>query len=355
MNADQLLEKERLADWLQVHYRFTLKCIEPWGRAWKITTDQGDYCLKEVSEKDKGQWDFVAAVSHHLGEKEEAGLFLPEPLLTQSKKRTFAGVRCRYVLIPWIKGKLASFNSQKDWSHWSRKIALFHQSTRDFSNHASFYQKNSWHERWMQHLHYLEISHIAAKWTTIPTVSDQETLQSATYIKGLMNNLLEYDRMIEGEAVRKETTKHGNVCHLRLHRQHLIQGTDGRSYVVDPRDMAIDVRSTDLARWLIYAYRQTNHPEVLSVILRGYQQAIDQPLLKEEYALIYAHLLFPEKYCRLLEQIYIHQSVPIDEAEKSIFLASQREKQKLSLLKHYVDIVERDYGVKVPRIRWIHK
>lgn len=349
-DKDQLLQEERLTDWLHVHYKLSLRRIEPWGRAWKIFTDQGEYCLKEVSEKGKQQWDFVADVSHHLNQQREPGLFLAEPVLTQSKKRTFAGIRCRYVLIPWVDGKHATLSSSADWANWSGKIAQFHQATNDFSLH----RMESWHDRWNQHLYHLEIGHIAAKWTAIPTVSDRKILQSVSYVKGIIHNLLEYDRNMEGEAVRQETAKFSKVCHMRIHRQHLIQAKDRRSYLIDPREMAIDIRTTDLARWIIYAYRKTKTPEVISTILRGYQSKAEQPLLKDEYALIYGHLLFPEKYCRLLEQIYIQQSVPISETGEAIHRASEREKQKIPLLKQYTEIVKRDYGVRIPHIEWIH-
>jgi len=353
----QSLQEERLKDWLRVHYGLELERMEPRGRAWKLFTDQGEYCLKEVSKKGKEQWDLVADVARHLSQKRGSGLRLAEPVPTQSNKRTFAGYRCRYVLLPWVDGEEASLQTREDWHAWSRKIALFHQATKDFpsaSARCAHLSMGSWHDRWQQHLHHLEIGHLAAEWTSFPTLSDRETQQSATYAKGIIHNLLEYDRNIEGEAVRQETAKYSKICHRRLHRHHLIQSKKGTAYLVDPSQMASDVRTTDLARWIIHAHVQTGSPEVLSAILDGYQ-AVGQPLLKEEYALIYAHLLFPEKYCRLLEQIYIQQSVPIGEAAAAIRQATEREKRKIPLLRQFADVVKRDYGVTIPRVEWIHR
>jgi CotS family spore coat protein len=318
-----------------------------------LKTDLGEFVLKRVKPGDKERVRFLYEVANHVNKKEKKEL-MPIPFRTTSKKFHFDGFRYAYMVLPWLEGRPISFRRQDDWREASRELARFHQSTHDFSpkeNYTDFSRLSQWESYWKTVHQQMEIFHVAAKWTSYPTDLDRAWLDISRYTMGMMENLLAYYQKLDGDKVCRESTAYGKVCHARLHRHNMLKNRSGEVIFVDWNEMVQDVRTADLADWILYAYGRTGSSGVIQAVLEGYQEVT--PLEESEYALLYARLLFPEKLTRLLNNIYLNQTEIHATAISRVQAAIEIEEKKESLLKMYAELVKERFRVSVPQLDWL--
>lgn len=350
--ANPWMEEKRLNDYLKHHFGLHVKKVKPIRRILRIKTDMGTYALKRVHPREKERWKMVTELATHLGSR----FPISAPIATRTGQLIFAGFHHKYVLLPWINAEPVSLQNKTEWVRLTRKLARFHHYSQTFTP-AHAYRKlqriGKWQAEWKHAYRQLELFQLAAKWTRKPTETDQSWLEVAGYSTGVMENLLRYFEKIKGDQCCLESAKQGKVCHGNLHPHNVLADEQKQFYLIDWNQAVFDVRTRDLAQWLLYAFHRTRSGEILTILLRSYQQI--SPLSEEEYALIYARFLYPERLMRVLRNIYEDQTLPITAGAPSIVSASKAEEQKLGLMKVYPRLVQEAFGVKIPQIEWLSK
>ncbi|SEN56769.1 phosphotransferase [Lihuaxuella thermophila] len=347
--------EENLSDLLHHHYGIRLKGAEPVRGVLKLQTDEGPFVLKRVRSGEKDRWKWVAELARHVEMSGCEEIRIPQPLFTASGRLYFHGYRFPYVLLPWLEGKPLSFNRADDWRRASRALARFHQSTVGFKPGSSgrrYDCTGKWLAEWEHVCQQLDIFRLAAKWTPNPTEADQSWLQTASYISGLMENLLEYYQKIDGDEPCQKSIPSGKCCHNRLHRHNLLADDEGWIQFVDWNQAVLDIRLRDLAQWLTYAYGRTGSQQILTDVLKSYQEVA--PLEEGEYSLLYARMLFPEKLFHLLRRVYQKQDISIHSAAPDIQKAVQTEEKKAGLLRGYTAAVKEEFHITIPKLDWLH-
>lgn len=348
----QLTGEKRLVDYLWHHYHQKLLKVKPIRGVLRLKTDKGTYVLKKVDPKDKARWKLIDELAAAL----HGRFVIPAPIKTMSGQLIFDGFQNKYVLLPWIKGSRVRLQKKREWKKISRRLALFHWSSKDFTpthSYRKYQQSDRWYQKWKNAYRQLELFQLAAKLTKQPTEADQSWLEVASYSLTVMENLMKYFDKIDGKKCIKEISKQGKVCHGNLNRHNILIDPDQQVQLVDWNQVTLDVRTTDLAQWLQYAYRRTGSSEILAAILHGYQQI--SPLLDEDYALIYARFLYPDRLIKVLQQIYEDQTLPITAGAPSIYTAAKWEEQKVRLLTRYPIMVQNYFGVTIPQIDWLKR
>ncbi|MBH8608348.1 phosphotransferase [Thermoactinomyces sp. CICC 10521] len=349
----ELTGEEQLEMLLHYHYGFHVKEAKPIRGIVRLRTDQGTYVLKRVKPGEKDRWHLIKQVAEHVNGKQEKRVTLPEPLDTGAKKLYFDGFRYAYVLLPWMEGETVSLSGLDEWARLSESLSLLHQATADFQpskEHAEYSRLSAKESHLKKALQQIEIFHLAAKLTSYPSDLDRTWLDISGYTIGMMENMIKYYQKINGDEACRETVKFGKICHSRLHRHNLLQAGE-QSVFLDWNEMTLDVRTADLADWLMYAYGCTGSPGVLQAILAGYQQVA--PLDESEYSLIYAQFLFPGKLTRLLQNVYLNQTLSETAAVSRVRTAIDIEEKKEGLLKMYANVVKDHFGVTIPQLDWL--
>lgn len=350
--VNQWTEERRLADYLRHHYGLNVKKAKPIRGILQLQTDIGTYVLKRVHPRGKERWKMIAELAAHLGTR----FPIPTPISTQTGQITFDGFHDKYVLLPWIKANPASFRNKQDWIRLTRELARFHQYSKSFTPthpYRKLQQIGKWQTEWKHAYRQLELYQLAAKWTGQRTETDESWLEVASYSMGIMENLLKYFEKIKGDQCCFDSAKQGKVCHGNLHPHNFLVDEKNQLYLIDWNQAIFDVRSRDLAQWLLYAFHRTGSRQILTRILQSYQHI--SPFTEEEYALIYARFLYPERLIGVLRNIYEDQTLPITAGAPSIVLASKVEEQKLGLMKLYPKLLEEEFAVHIPQIEWLSK
>ena len=351
-----LTGEERLDDWIRYHYGFEIVSVEPMGGVLKLETDQGFFVLKRVRLKEKDRWHQIAKLADYLSKQKKLMFTMPKPVWTKRKNIAFDGYRYQYVLLPWVEGVTPQLNKEEEWRHFSTCMASFHLATARFEARKMpdpWKRIGNWSTWWRYVYKQMEIFHLAAKWTSVPTELDETWREISDYSLGLMNNLIKYSQKTDIDKLCLKTAKYGKVSHGRWHRRNLLIKPDGTFALIDWNEMVSDVRAADIADWLLYAYGRTQRPEVMKTILSGYQEKSE--LTDADYVLIYARLLFPNRLVRHLRHVYLNEKSPGNLTIRLVDSAIQMEQKKMNLLKCYAQLVRDHFHASLPEIDWIHE
>ncbi|MFC4076091.1 phosphotransferase [Salinithrix halophila] len=343
----------RLAEMLHHHYGLRLIEAEPRGGVFCLTTDRGHYALKRVREREEMRWSLVEQVAQHLSETGE--IRIQAPLKNRRGKLTFAGLKNRFVLLPWIEAEVKDWRKDAAcWPRVARALARFHIDTRGFHPHrsaTSYTHTGKWEKIWGQMEQSLTMFKMAADISDQLTPVDRVWIRQCTFAEGMVDTALRYLKRVGGDAVVSASRKSGEVCHCNLHRKNVLWDRHGGVHFIDWNCITLDVRSRDLARLSLYAYGRTGRSEAVFALLKGYQEIA--PLDEAEYGLIYAQLLFPHQLIHSLHQIYQEQKVPSHLAKGYLSSTVEREELKSGLLRDFPAQVKAVFGVSIPRVDWL--
>lgn len=114
------------------------------------------------------------------------------------------------------------------------------------------------------------------------------------------------------------------------------------------------MRARDLGQWLKAETRRNGwNDETAISFIDGYNSV--SPLLSGEYAVIYALMLYPGRFLKLVEA---YKELPLEEKQEVNAEAwqSQLEDELTKMeegLRHYPRLVAEHYGVSIPQIDWL--
>jgi CotS family spore coat protein len=350
----ELTGEERLLDLLNHHYDLKVTKAQPVGGVLKLVTERGAYVLKRVRMKEQDRWELVDEAAAYLKKVDRDAAILAKPVRTKKGRLQMDGYRFRYVLLPWIDGDAARLRDKEDWMRVARHLGRVHQASKGFNptgKYEDYEWIGQWQDRWERDLQHLNIFQTAAKWTVQPNELDRVWLDISRYTIGMMENLLQYYDKIGGDKLAAESSAQGKICHKRLRQANILETAKGTLHLIDWNEMALDIRATDVAQLLLYAYGRTGSREIVEAVLEGYQTV--SKCSQEEFALIYARLLYPERLIHLLENTYLNQTMPMEDAAQRVQPLLQMEEKKLGLMQMYHSVVKEKMGFTIPQLDWI--
>lgn len=345
----------RLPELLHYHYGFQIQEARPVGGILRLETDQGRYGMKRVPVREDLRWKLIRELAEHLSEAGE--IHMSAPILTQRGTVVMSGHHNRYVLLPWIQGETRDLRAGGRWEKVARSLAGFHGATRGFTPSRSatsgMVHTGRWQRLWRDLIRQVGMFKMTANLSRVPSPVDQLWLRQAGFAEGLLETANRYFEKLGGDQAVVATRKGGEVCHCNLHRRNLIWDPEGKVHLIDWNRMVLDVRSRDLARFILYAYGRTGSCEPVTAILKSYGERA--PLEEVEYALIYAQLLFPHRLLRSLQRIYGEQKVPAHLAKGYLSSTVTTEDRKEGLLREFPHLIKREFNISIPQVEWLEK
>ncbi len=274
---------------------------------WKVFTEEGIYALKN-SHLDEKRLFFIANALETLAKN---GFFkYAHPISLAPGVPFYQHEAGRFCLSEWVDGEACDFNCPRhllaaaktlgEFHLYSRNIGSFHGAegrvsyfcwpdkiasrTGDLEDFAflarSKKRRNAFERMYLDH--YESFSAKARSARRLLLISDYSRLAKEAYA---VKSFIHYDVAA---------------------RNFIVQGED--AYLIDFDYCTLDLPAVDLMRLIKRALKDGYAAkEKLQTILTGYQTA--RPLTNSECRLIYALLLFPQKFWRL-SQRYFCQSHP---------------------------------------------
>ncbi|PTM57693.1 phosphotransferase [Desmospora activa] len=343
-------DEPRLLQVLDYRYGFQLRDAHPVGGVLKLSTEQGVYALKRARDREEKRWQLVEELAKHIQAAGEVQI--PIPQKTRQGQRTFAGFKRSYVLLPWIEGEHRPWD-QRGWMRVAEHLARFHLASKGFVpsttlrglNHAG-----EWKKIWSRMQQQVEMFKLAADLGEEYAAVDRLWIRQCAFAEGMLETALRYLDKTGGDELVAETRRTGEACHLNIHGKNVLWQGENPCFI-DWNCVVLDVRTRDLARYLLHAFARTGGMEAVTASLRAYQEY--SPLKEEEYGLIYAQLLFPHRLMRSLHDIYQERKVPAYLAKGHLSASIDQEETKLQLLRQFPTTIKQEFGVTIPEVDWL--
>ncbi|NGQ96955.1 hypothetical protein G3578_17470 [Brevibacillus sp. SYP-B805] len=334
------------------HYGLTVLGVREAGSRTEVFTDRGLYYLYSCPAVYRFKRKFVEMVQRHLLKHGDCGV-LPlvktvkgQSYVTQENELYFLQEGVREASLPEPAFALGE------------ALARFHRSTGSFTGEKLFLPYRSlagWPGMWLKKLRqYAAYRDELEQERGIITPFDEYLLTTYTYIHHIGDTAVQYLKDAGYSKVIKETAGLGKVAYQNFDDGYLLVADDGSRYLAGEWSWVIDMRARDIGQWIKAEIRRDGwNRDRVERFLDGYNSI--SPLLKEEYACIYALLLYPGRFLKMVEG---YRNVPAEELE-GVDFADWRdmldgELQEMErALRDYPRLIATRYGVHIPEIHWL--
>jgi len=333
------------------HYGLNvLECREIGSRT-MLVTDRGIHYLYSCPAVYRYKKKFIEKVQKHLGQHCEHGL-LPvtktvdgQQYILQDDEVYFLqlGVREAVPIEP-------AFDI-------GQTLAKFHMGTAGFTGERLFYPYRSlgnwpsmWRKKLRQYSGYRDEMDQRGGFTPF----DEYLLTSYTYVHHIGELSVLYLQDGGYNQVIKDTAAYGKIAYQNFDEGYLLFADNGKRYFAGEWSWVIDMRARDVGQWIKSEIRKEGwNEERIGQFLDGYNSCAT--LSNEEYAVIFALLLYPGRFLKIVET---YRALSAEERE-SVDFSDWRDMLDEELinmesgLRNYPTFVASRYGAALPPIEWL--
>ncbi|WP_421617469.1 hypothetical protein ACAF76_003645 [Brevibacillus sp. TJ4] len=337
---------------LEEEYGFAIHGQRDTGAGKVLETDQGLFYLYTAPANYKYKSKMVERIRQHLSQQPELGLLKlvqnrtghPHVILEGQLYYVYRGVR--------------EANLQDPYFACGESLAHFHQATTSLARDKVQFAHSSlgnWPSMWGRRLREYntyrdELDEGEAELTSL----DEYLLTSYTYVHQLGETAIQYLQACEYDKVVKQTSGFGKVAYQNFDAGYIRWNEQNARLVGGEYNWVFDMRARDIGQWLKAESKRNGWQDEAAIrFLDGYNSV--SPILEAEYAVIYALMLFPGRFLRLVES---YQQLPDEERHEvdgpswQAFLDNDL-LQMEAALRRYPQVVAQQYGATLPQIDWL--
>ncbi|KOA21225.1 spore coat protein I [Clostridium homopropionicum DSM 5847] len=263
---------------------------------YKITSSNGDFCLKKVYF-DKDELLFVYSAIEWLYRN---NIYVPRILPNKDKGRFVEYEDMLFILTPWIDGPKCNYSSKNQTLYSYKNLANMHFLSKGFFPvSGSTYRKgcNNLFLSINKHFENLLInSNLAFKEKDMFSKIYLNYFEKALYLANASLaslNLTDFDKLSI------------SLCHMDYVSKNLIYDKNDNLWTIDFDKCRIDYCIYDLSyslRRVLRRERSSWNIDILLECLKAYEEI--KPLNVNEYSYLLGYLAFPQKYWKISRDYY---------------------------------------------------
>ena len=298
-------ERAILAEVLR-HYDFHVDSVDKIRSAYKVCTDKGIFCLKRVSHGyRKAKKSYY--IMKHL--KERGFENIAEYYYAKNGKALIKKKDAAFYLTYWIEGRETSFSSKDEILRCSELLANLHNQAKNFKapkhinirSHTKKWKKTFIKcrdeiEEFKGHIDKLKLK--AEFDYTYRSSMDYFRKEAEHAIK-----ILDHSRYNE---LCEYYLNEGYVCHDSYYYQNILIDKEDRLFIIDLESCQYDIPMSDLGKLIrrILSKKKFRWDfDFCRRIIESYCKV--RPMVKEEYEILLAMLIFPHKFWKLGKKRYV--------------------------------------------------
>ncbi|AZR74900.1 hypothetical protein BBF96_10475 [Anoxybacter fermentans] len=287
-------------------YGIHIFSIQPIRDIYRLKTDQGKLCLKEIDYKLK-KFLFIYYAMEHLINR---GFHqLPAFVHTLTGDPYFSYNDRIFFISEWIDGRESDFKNPADLDLALITLAKMHRASIGFRPPSHVKVKSRlgiWPKRFHKRISDLKKFKEIALQKVEPSTFDKYYLKHVDKIIQEGEKALQLLEKSAYNELVKQAKKDGSFCHNDfVYHNVLIDDSIPAAYIIDFDYCRFDLRIYDIARLIRRIIKDKEFKEdLLDIILYSYNS--EYPLLKEEYPVLAAFLQFPQRFWRIADRYY-HQ------------------------------------------------
>ena len=283
------------------------------ANVYKISSMQGDFCLKFV-QYEKEKIDFLYSVMTYLLEQDFYRISKPMPTLSGDSAVSVAGGF--FTLNRWVGGIACALDNDLHLLASGRCLAAF--SCAALGGELFPGGKVGYHE-WPERFHQRTDDLIT--WQSQLTAKKHRNAFEKLYIKVapemIADGLLAQRLLAQSayEYLADEALYYRAFVHRDVAARNFIIGPDGEGWLIDFDYCRYDLPLTDIVRFVERGMKAVVYtPHQLDMMLGAYEAV--RKIDTEEYRVISAMLLFPQKFWRLCSRYFAN---PDDSMKQGIY------------------------------------
>ncbi|WP_019121440.1 hypothetical protein [Brevibacillus massiliensis] len=339
---------------LQSSYGLQIQNYDEIGGQTLLETDHGLYYFYSYPVGYRSKRRFVERVKKHL--ETTSGFIILPFVETQGKQPYVENEDELFFLHPGVREAVLEDPAFLT----GQALAEFHQATISFPKDrlsSSYVSLGAWPNMWKKRLgSYDQYRDEVEGNRGFIQPFDEYLLTSYSYVSALGDTAIRYLTGSGYQQVVKQTPALGRIAYQNFDKGYILFDEAGQRYLAGPYSWVVDMRSRDIGQWIkARIWDDGWNPADTLRFLDGYNSVA--PLLPEEYPMIYALLLFPGRFLRMVD---LYHGMPLEEREKlspDAWEAGAEEELMVmeGALREFPLLLRESYGIEIPVVEWFER
>ncbi|MBU5590282.1 CotS family spore coat protein [Clostridium sp. MSJ-4] len=290
---------------IERQFNIKIESIRPNKGVYYLKTDKGERCLKKINYGIQ-KLLFVYGAKEHLISN---GFPHVDRYFLNIEEEPFAVVNeDLYTLSEWINGRECDFHKQEDVALAAEKLAYMHLASKGYEPPENSKLKSDL-ERW-PHLMEKRVKSMdkmrdMGRKKGNKSSFDLNYIKSIQFYKDLGKRAMKVLADSNYMDICKLTEAEKSFCH-HDYTYHNIIIAENTVNVIDFDYCKREVRAYDIANFMIKVLKRVDwNMDYAKIIIDNYNKV--DPLREEEYRVIFAFLLFPQRFWRLSNRYYYNE------------------------------------------------
>ncbi|MEG0308156.1 MAG: CotS family spore coat protein [Clostridium sp.] len=292
---------------IERQFDIKIESIKPNKGVYQLKTNKGVRCLKKISYGTQ-KLLFVCGAKEHLYNN---GFKNIDRYYLNTEEKPYALVNEDiYTLSEWIDGRECDFHSDDDLVLSSKALARFNQASKGYEPSENSKLKSDL-GRWPHLIEkriksFDKMKEMVRKKKNHKTDFDLSYIKSMDYYKILGKKALETLNQSNYYEICRIAEEEKSFCHHDFTYHNIIISENNEVSVIDFDYCKREVRTFDLSNFMIKVLKRRDWDfEVAKLIIDSYNQVSE--LTKDEYNVLYAFLMFPQRYWRVCNRYYYNE------------------------------------------------
>lgn len=295
---------------LEIERQFDIKIEEmiPNKGIYELNTDSGKRCLKKINYGVQKLF-FIYGAKEHLIKN---GFKNIDRYYLNTEGNPYALVNEDiYTLSQWIEGRECDFYKDEDIMLASKKLAELHLASEGYEPPENSKLKSDlcrWPYLMEKRVNsFNKMKNMVRKKKNKKSQFDIEYIKYMDFYKDLGKQSMEILKDSQYESMCAEAEEKMSFCHHDYTYHNILIGENNEVNVVDFDYCKRELRVYDIANFMTKVLKRRDwNMEISDLIINSYNSV--SPLREEEYRVLYAFLLFPQRFWRLCNRYYYNET-----------------------------------------------
>ena len=291
---------------IERQFNIKIESIKPNKGVYYLKTDKGERCLKRINFGAQ-KLLFVYGAKEHLLQN---GFNNVDRYFLNTEEEPYALVNeDLYTLSEWIKGRECDFTNIEEVELAAKKLAELHEASKGYDPPENSKLKSDlgrWPSLMEKRIKALDKMRDMARKKHNKQEFDLTYIKNVEFYKKLAMRALNVLNTSEYINICEETEQDKIFCHHDYTYHNIILDEKNGVNVIDFDYCKREIRAYDISNFMIKVLKRVGwNIEYADKILEAYNSV--STLKDSEYRLIFAFLLFPQRYWRLANRYYYNE------------------------------------------------
>jgi len=302
----QQKEISELKDRLSLEYDIDIQYITPIKNVIKITTEDGDKCLKRI-KYEKGHFLFILSAMKHLMNNGFEGII---PFIPRKNGELYIDLKDGFgFLTDWVNSRECNYSNPIDLKIAAAALSNLHKASENFKpmeGAKPWIGWGSWIENFKRRIDEMLVFRNIIDNKNSLTDFDKLYRDKFDYYLKQGISAIEHLKDTKYLELSGEESKKSSFCHHDYANHNVLMGYDFKVYIIDFDYCICDTRIHDLSSLIIRNMRHGNwNMEKAQYIMDCYLKK--GHIIKDEIPVMSAFMEFPQDFWQVGLQYYIEK------------------------------------------------